>query len=72
MPQTSNLRQNDSDIKGDDGMGYPLSNTVDDVLKYENSDASKAKQAVGEDGLGMDDTKSQVMKRISNIKQSGS
>ena len=53
-------------------MGYPLSNTVDDVLKYENSDASKAKQAVGEDGLGMDGTKSQVMKRISNIKQSGS
>ena len=53
-------------------MGYPLSNTVNDVLKYENSDATKAKQAIGEDGLGMDDTKSQVMKRISNIKQSGS
>ena len=52
-------------------MGYPLSNTVDDVLKYENSDATKAKQAIGEDGLGMDDAKSQVIKRIFNIKLSG-
>ena len=52
-------------------MGYPLSNTVDDVLKYENSDASKAKQAVGKDGLGMDDAKSQVIKRIYNMKLSG-
>ena len=48
-------------------MGYPLSNPVDDVLKYENSDATKAKQAIGEDGLGMDDAISQVIKRIFNI-----
>ena len=53
-------------------MGYPLSNTVEDVLKYDNSDASKAKQAIGKDRLGMDDAKSKVIKRISNIKQSGS
>ena len=59
-------------MKDDDGIGYPLSKTVDDVLQYEDSGASKSKQAIGDDGLGMDDTKSQVIKRISNIKQSGS
>ena len=53
-------------------MGYPLCNTVDDVPQYEDSDASKSKQAVEEDRLGMDDAKTQVMKRIYNIKQSGS
>ena len=58
-------------MKDDDGMGYPLSKTVDDVLQYEDSGASKSKQAIGEDGLGMDDTKSQVIKRIYHIKQSG-
>ena len=55
-------------MKDDDGMGYPLSKTVDDVLQYEDSGASKSKQAIGEDGLGMDDTKSQVRKRIYNVK----
>ena len=57
-------------MKDDDGMGYPLSKTVNDVLQYENSGASKSNQAIGEDGLGMDDTKSQVIKRIYHIKQS--
>ena len=52
-------------------MGYSLSNTVDDVLQYEDSGASKSKKAIGEDGLGMYDTKSQVIKRIYHIKQSG-
>ena len=58
-------------MKDDDGMGYPLSKKVDDVLQYEDSGASKSKQAIGEDGLGIDDTKSQVIKRIYHIKQSG-
>ena len=58
-------------MKDDDGMGYPLSKTVDDVLQYEDSGASKSKLAIGEDGLGMDDTTSQVIKRIYHIKQSG-
>ena len=59
-------------MKDDDGMGYPLSNTLNDVLQCEDIGASKSKQDVGEDGLGMDDTKTQVMKRIYNIKHSGS
>ena len=42
-------------------MGHPLSNTVDDVLQYEEGGALKSKQALGEDGLGMNDTKSQVI-----------
>ena len=48
-------------MKDDDGMGYPLSKTVDDVLQYEDGGALKSKQAVGENGLGMNDTKSQVI-----------
>ena len=59
-------------MKDDDGMGYPLSTKLNDVLQYEDIGASKSKQAVGEDGLGMDDTKTQVIKRVYNIKQSGS
>ena len=58
-------------MKDDDGRGYPLSKTVDDVLQYEDSGASKSKQAIVEDVLGMGDTKSQVIKRIYHIKQSG-
>ena len=58
-------------MKDDDGMGYPLSKTVDDVLQYEDCGASKSKKAIGDDVLGLDDTKSQVIKNVYHIIQSG-